>query len=169
MASPEQMPPVTFRSTRGQRRYRLVGGALTAAVGIAVLALALAGHGHGNPVKQAIGAVLLLAIGIFVLGRPGTRTTIDADGIDAVKLFGRPSCRWSEVSDITLKVAGNDGPVISSMKIHRAGGRAFSLSAPIDSTRRGSDNPDFMLQLATIRSYWNQARSALPAEDARQG
>jgi hypothetical protein len=169
MASPEQMPPVTFRPTRGQRRHRLVGGALTTAVGIAVLALALAGQGHGNPVKQAIGALLLVAIGIFVLGRPGAHTTIGADGIEAVKLFGRLSCRWSEVSDITVKVAGKEGPVISSIKIHREGGRAFSLPAPIDSTQRGSENPDFMLQLATIRSYWNQAWSAPSAEDARRG
>jgi hypothetical protein len=154
MACPERLPPVTFRPTRGQHREMLFAGIylVTSGVGIVVFA----GRAGKGAVALIIAGVGLAALGIWLLADRRVHTTIDAEGVRTSSVFGRRSCRWSEVTDVDLDIDATDGdPMAWSIMIHRRGGRSFTLPAPTDSTRKDRhDNPDFTDQLATIESYW---------------
>ncbi len=154
MASPERLPPVIFRPARGQRGERLVAGIGCLACGAGILVFA--GRAGRGAVALVIAGALLAALGIFTLAARRADTAIGAEGVRTSSMFGRRSCRWSEVTDVDLDIDATDGdPMVWSIKIHRRGGGSFTLPAPSDSTRKGRhSNPDFTEQLATIRSYW---------------
>jgi Bacterial PH domain len=154
MASPDPSPPVIYRPTRGQRGQRLFAGICCVTAGIGIIVF----HGRAGAggAKLIIAGVALAALGIWFLAARRGRTIIDDEGVRTRSAFGQRSCRWSEVTDVELCIDANDGPpMVSSIKIHRAGGGSFTLPAPTDSARKGRhDNPDFADQLATITSYW---------------
>jgi hypothetical protein len=148
------LPPVTFRPARGQRGERLFAGigCVTSGIGI----LVFAGRAGKDTVALVIAGVCLAGLGILFLAARRARTTIDAEGVRTSSIFGRRSCRWSEVTDVDEDIDATDGdPMIYGIKIHRRGGGSFTLPAPTDSSRKGRhNNPDFTDQLATITSYW---------------
>ena len=154
MASPERLPPVTFRLTRGQHYQRLFVGIICVAVGVGLVLFE--GRAGKGAVGLVIGGVGLAALGIWFLAARRVHTTIDADGVRTSSVFGRRSCPWSEVTDVDLDIDVTDGdPMVWGVKIHRRGGRSFTLPAPTDSSRKDRhDNPDFTDQLTTIRTYW---------------
>jgi hypothetical protein len=164
MASPELLPPVTFRPARGQRGERLFAGIVCVACGVGILVFA--GRAGKGEVAVVIAGVCLAALGIFFLAARRAHTAIDAEGVRTSSMFGRRLCRWSEVTDVDLDIDATDGdPMVWSIKIHRRGGGSFRLPAPSDSSRKGRhSNPDFTDQLATIRSYWQAADSRRLAE-----
>jgi hypothetical protein len=159
MRSPEQMESVTFRPTRGQRRYRLQFGVFFTLIGVA--GLVLVPHAGHDSAGAVVGGVVVLLVGLIVLASRKAHTTIDADGLSTSSLFGRHSCNWSEVSNITCKTDRGEGPNVSRIKIHRNPGRSFTLPAPTDSSSAANRNSEFGLQFATIRSYWES--TARPA------
>ena len=53
---------------------------------------------------MVIGGALLAALGIWFLAARRVRTTIDAERTSS--MFGRRSCRWSEVTDVDLDIDG---------------------------------------------------------------
>lgn len=166
VASPDPLPPVTFRSTRGQRGERLFAGICCVIAGIVIVVFH--GRAGAGAAKLVIAGVLLAALGIWFLAARRGQTIVDAQGVRTSSAFGRRSCRWSEVTDVELCIDATDGPpMVSSIKIRRGGGGSFTLPAPTDSERKGRhDNPDFTDQLATIRSYWRAgARSPLGRQD----
>jgi len=154
MASPQRWPAVTFRPGRGQRGERLFAGIVCVASGVGILVFA--GRAGKDAVALVIAGVCLAALGILFLAARRGQATIDAAGVRTSSVFGRRSCRWSEVADVDLDINADDGdPVVSSIRIRRRGGGSFRLPAPTDSARKGRhSNPDFTEQLATIRSYW---------------
>jgi Bacterial PH domain len=163
MASPQPLLPVTFRPARAQRGERLFAGIVCLACGVGILVFAgRAGRGTAALVIAGVG---LAALGFLFLAARRVHATIDAEGVRASSMFGRRSCRWSEVTDVDLDINATDGdPMVSSIKIHRRAGRAFRLPAPSDSARKGRhSNPDFTEQLATIRSYWQASTSPPPS------
>jgi hypothetical protein len=159
MASPQPLLPVTFRPARAQRGERLFAGIACVVCGIGILVFA--GRAGQDTAAVAIAGVCLAALGILFLTARRAQTTIDAEGVRTSSMFGRRSCRWSEVTDVDLDIDATDGdPIVSSIKIHRRGGGSFRLPAPSDSSRKGRhSNPDFTGQLATIRSYWQASTS----------
>jgi Bacterial PH domain len=154
MASPQRLPAITFRPARGQRGERLFAGIVCLAAGVGILVFA--GRAGKGAVALVIAGVCLAALGILFLAARRAQTTIDPTGVRTSSVFGRRSCRWSEVADVDLDIDADGGdPMVSSIKIHRRGGGSFRLPAPSDSERKGRhSNPDFTEQLATIRSYW---------------
>ena len=154
MTAPDHLPPVTFRPTRGQHYQRLFVGIICVAAGVGIVVFA--GRAGKGAVALIVGGVGLAALGIWFLAARRVHTTIDAEGVRTSSVFGRRSCRWSEVTDVDLDIEATDGdPMVWSIKIHRRRGRSFTLPAPTDSSRKGRhDNPDVTDQLATIRSYW---------------
>ena len=59
-------------------------------------------------------------------------------------MFRRRSCHWSDVTSTSTPTSTPPcgDPMVSSIKIHRRGGRPFTLTAPTDSSRKGRhDNP----------------------------
>jgi hypothetical protein len=166
VAEPQQLVPVTFRPTRSQRRYRLTTGVILVALSIFVF---VHGAGAGAGVRgRVVGGVLFLLLGMLVLANRNAYTTIDRYGVRTSSLFGPRSCRWSEVTDVSIRWdRGGDAPSIRHVKIQRSAGRSFTLALPVDSSGRHNQNPDFGIQLATITSYWQSARSSPsgPSED----
>ncbi len=154
MAALPPLPPVTFGPTKGQRGERIFAGTCCLTCGIGILVFA--GKAGKDEVGIIIAGVLLAILGSWFLAARRARTTIDAEGVRTGSVFGQRSCRWSEVTDVDMNIDATDGdPMVYSIKIHRHGGRPFTLSAPTDSSRKGRhNNPDFTDQLATIRSYW---------------
>jgi hypothetical protein len=127
------------------------------AAGVGILVLVFAGRAGKDAAALVIAGIGLAALGLLLLAARRAYTTIDAEGVrTSPTMFGRRSCRWSEVTDVDLAIDATDGdPMVSSIKIHRRGGRSFTLPAPTDSSRKDRhDNPDFTDQLATIESYW---------------
>jgi len=67
-----------------------------------------------------IAGLCLAALGILFLSARRLHTTIDAEGVRTSSMFGRRSCRWSEVTDVDTDIDATDGnPVVWSIKIHR--------------------------------------------------
>jgi hypothetical protein len=159
MASPQRLPPVTFRPARAQRGERLFAGIVCLICGVGILVFA--GRAGKGEAAVAIAGACLAALGIVFLSARRVHTTIDAEGVRTSSMFGRRSCRWSEVIDVDLDMDATDGdPIVSSVRIHRRGGGSFRLAAPSDSSRKGRhSNPEFSDQLATIRSYWQASTS----------
>jgi hypothetical protein len=159
MSSPQPLPPVTFRPARAQRGERLFAGIACLICGVGILVFS--GRAGKGTVAMAIAGVCLAGLGMLFLSARRVHTTIDAEGVRTSSMFGRRSCRWSEVTDVDLDIDATDGdPMVSSIKIHRRGGGSFRLAAPSDSSRKGRhSNPDFADQLAMIRSYWQASTS----------
>ena len=159
MAEPQQLVPVTFRPTRSQRRYRLTAAVFLVALSIFVFVY---GAGAGTDAGgQVVGGVLFLMLGIFLLAIRSAYTTIDRYGVRTSSLFGPRSCRWSEVTDVSIRWdRGGDAPSTRHIKIQRSVGRSFTLAVPVDSSGRHNQNPDFGMHLATITAYWQSARSS---------
>lgn len=164
MAAPQPLPPVTFGPTRGQRGERMFVGICCLTVGLGILVFA--GRAGRRELGIVIAGVLLAVLGGWFLAARRARTTIDAEGVRTWSMFGQRSCRWSEVTDVDMKIDATDGdPTVYSIKIRRRGGRPFTLSAPTDSSTKARHvNPDFTDQLATIRSYW-RASTTQPQPD----
>lgn len=118
------MPPVTFRRTRNQRRFRLRTGRLCAAVGVVLLVV---GVSTGSVASGLILGGILLVYGIVTLADGNPQTTIDTDGLHTSSLFRRNSCPWSEVSDITCKFVQADDVSHSRIK-DPPHGRRFLLA-----------------------------------------
>jgi hypothetical protein len=160
VATPPQMPAVTYRLTRRQRLYQLYWGIVLTPIGIALLVQGSSGGADSKGL--VVGGVGLLLLGIFGLANWNAHTIIDAEGVRTSAEYGRHSCPWSEVRDITCKIDGNDGPIVSRIKVHRKAGRSFTPPAPTDSSTKGNQNPDFGLQFLTIRSYWERTHGPQP-------
>jgi hypothetical protein len=163
MAVPPPWPPVTFRPTTGQRAQRLVVGVCCLVAGVSVIVL----HSRasaGDRVALLVAGVALAALGIWFLAAGRGATVVDREGVRARSAFRQRSCRWSEVTDVELRIDANDGPpTVHGVRIVCASG-SFTLPAPTDSERAGRhDNPHFNDQLATIRSYWRAAVGPRPA------
>jgi hypothetical protein len=154
MTPTQQLPPVTFGPAKAQRGQRAYAGICCVTFGTGILVFA--DRAGRDEVGIVLGGILLAALGIVFLAARRGSTTIDAQGIRTSSIFGRRSCRWSDVTDVDLNIDASDGdPMVYSIKIRRRGGRAFTLPVPSDSSRKGRHaNPDFNDQLATIRSYW---------------
>ena len=159
VADPQQLVPVTFRPSRGLRRYRLTAGVFLVALSIFVFVF---GAGPAADVRgRVVGGVLFLLLGMFLLANRNAYTTIDRYGVRTSSLFGPRSCRWSEVTDVSIRWdRGGDAPSTRHVRIKRSAGRSFTLAVPVDTVSRHRQNPDFGIQLATITSYWQSARSS---------
>jgi hypothetical protein len=156
MASPGPYQPVIFEPNSAQRAKRLSIGFLFLVFGVGMVAFSgQAGTGRATA-GLIIAGLCFAALGVLALAYRRAHTMIDAEGIYTSGPWGRRSCRWIEVTDVELNIAANDGPpMVYSIKIHRRGGRSFTLAAPADSERKGQhDNPEFNQQLAVINSYW---------------
>ncbi len=156
MASPGPYQPVTFEANRTQRAKRRATGFLLLAAGVGMIAFSgRAGTGRATA-GLIVAGLCFAALGVLGLVSRRAYTVIDAEGINTSGLWGRRSCRWIDVTDVELKIDANDGPpLVYRIKIHRRGGRSFTLPAPTDSaTRDRHDNPEFRQQLAVINSYW---------------
>jgi hypothetical protein len=156
MASPGPYQPVTFEANSAQRAKRRVLGFVFLVIGAGLMAFSgKAGTGRGTA-GLIIAGLCFAVLGALALANRRAYTMIDAEGIYASGLWGRRSCRWIDVTDVELKIGANDGPpMVYNIKIHRRGGRSFTLPAPTDSaTKDRHDNPEFNQQLAVINSYW---------------
>jgi Bacterial PH domain len=90
--------------------------------GIGILVLVFAGRAGKSAVALIVAGVGVAALGIWLLAARRVHTTIDAEGVRTSSMFGRHSCRWSEVTDVDLDIDATDGsPMVWSIKIHRAG------------------------------------------------
>jgi hypothetical protein len=170
MASPGPYQPVTFAANRTQRAKRRVLGFVFLVSGVGMIAFSgKAGTGRGTA-ALIIAGLCFAALGALALASRRVYTMIDAEGIYTSGPWGRRSCHWIDVTDVELKIDANDAPpMVYNIKIHRRGGRSFTLPAPTDSaTRNRHDNPEFNQQLAVINSYWqNGAGQQYPGQARR--
>jgi hypothetical protein len=156
MASPGPYEPVTFQANRAQRARRRGVGFLFLVAGVGLIAFSgKAGTGRATA-GLIIAGLCFAALGVLALASRRAYTMIDAEGIHTSGPWGRRSCRWADVTDVELKIEAVDGPpMVYNIKIHRRGGRSFTLAAPTDAETKGRhDNPEFSQQLAVINSYW---------------
>lgn len=151
VTTPPEMPSVTFQKTGTQRRFRRRMGLRCTAIGVVLLVLGLS---TGNVAGGLVLGGVLLVYGIVTLADGNPQTTIDTDGPRTSSLFRRNSCEWSEVRDITCKSSQAEDVSHSRIKISRKVGGSFSLPAPTNTSASANRNPDFQLEFATIRSYW---------------
>ncbi len=160
MADLGQLAPVTFWKSENQRRIQLTGGIATVPTSICLIVV---GSRQGkDSAALVITGVLLLLFGIALLVRRSARTTIDRYGVQTWSVFGRRSCQWSEVTDVSEHWEhASDAAPSRCVKIQLSSGRSFKLAVPVDTPDTVEHNPDFGTQLATITSYWQAARSSL--------
>jgi hypothetical protein len=167
VADQGRLEPVTFRQDKNPYGTHLAGGLLLVPAGLVLLVL---GGRQGKDSLVGAGALLLLLAVILLAGQLVNRnacTTIDRDGVRTSSPVGRRSFRWSEVTDISeYWDHRGDSPSTRHVRIQRSSGRPVTLAVPVDSAALRRANPDFGIQLATIRSYWQNARSS-PSGQAR--
>ena len=97
----------------------------------------------------------------MLLARRNAYTTIDRYGVRTWSMFGRRSCPWSEVTDVSeYWEHASDASPSRHVRIQRSSGRLFTLAVPFDPPGTHDENPEFETRLATITSYWRTARSS---------
>jgi hypothetical protein len=161
MTNPEEMPSVTFRPTRGQRRL-LAFAAIIIGLAIPALLFGLSGLAEittggaplGGYTADLLWGVIVVPLAIWLLDLRAGRTTIDANGITVWRPLWRRSCRWQEVTAIAWPESARGNS--RSIKVRRKHGLAISLPAP---TSAGGKDPVFLQQLETIRRYWDTVTS----------
>jgi hypothetical protein len=156
MASPGAYQPVIYEANKTQRARRRGVGILFLVAGVGLMAFSGRASTGRETASLIVAGLCFAALGALALAGRRAHTMIDADGICTSGPWGRRSCRWTDVTDVELKIDANDGPpMVYNIKIHRRGGRSFTLPAPTDSaTKDRHDNPEFNQQLAVINSYW---------------
>lgn len=148
--------PVTFEPNRTQRAGRWILGVALLVAACGIMSFARKAATHADAVLLIMIGLCSAAFGVLVIATRRAYTTIDAAGIYTSGRWGRRACPWADVTDVELKIDATDGePLVYHIKIHRRGGRSFTLGAPSDAETRGRhDNPEFEGQLAVIKSYW---------------